>query len=370
MGLLIRFTPDMYMIEALIMKLPTAETSLDLLAQWIWLNKLNAAYAMLTWTTLFSVKFSFLSFFRRLIKGLPEKMIYWWIVTVITTVVWAFGVVIVFLPCPYFSLRSCKLHTVFRILSSALILYVVQCAQSSELPRAIAFATTATVLDIVTDILSLSRFWHHNDAPFDSTLTVHPLAMVIPIRILWQIQMKISQKLILGSFLCLSIMMIIAALICISRIRTSTNSVDVTWENFWQMVETCVAVNMVSLNAFRTLFVVHRSRQKDSPNEAWYSWNRRVAFRKRRTGVEYEDIELPDISQATLTGMGIFVADGRSETERIAMSTEISFKETNSRRESEGNEEAQQETLRKPETVSTTWHESPADQSNLLIIGR
>lgn len=71
MSLLIRSTSDMYMIEALVMKSPTVEMPPDPIAQWILLNKLNAAYSVLTWTTLVAVKFSFLSFFRRLINGLP-----------------------------------------------------------------------------------------------------------------------------------------------------------------------------------------------------------------------------------------------------------------------------------------------------------
>ena len=147
--------------------------------------------------------------------------------------------------------------------------------------------------------------------------------MVIPIRILWQIRMKTRQKLFLGFFFCLSIMMVIISLIGISRIRTSTDAVDVTWENFWQMVEACIAVIMVSLNAFRTLFMAHRSRQQKSPNEAWYSRNRRIAFRKRATNTGDEEIQLPDIPRATLTGMRTVIAGGRSPTGSTALRSEV-----------------------------------------------
>ena len=154
--------------------------------------------------------------------------------------------------------------------------------------------------------------------------------MVIPIRILWQVRIKIGQKLVLGFFFCLSTMMIAVALIGISRIRTSTDAVDVTWENFWQMVEACIAVTMVCLNAFRTIFMAHRSRQQRSPNEAWYSRNRRIAFRKRAANTEDDEIRLPNIPRATLTGMRTMIAGGRSPTESTALRSDVWAPRSNS----------------------------------------
>ena len=156
MSLLFSFISSMYMVEALIMQIPTVEVSPNPVAQVIWLNKLNAAFSVLTWTTLLAVKFSFLVFFKRLIKGLHEMTIYWRTITSITTFVWAFGVVAVFLPCPYFSLKSRKLYLNSNTSSKILTSDTVQCAQTSELTRAIAFSTIVTVFDILTDILSSS----------------------------------------------------------------------------------------------------------------------------------------------------------------------------------------------------------------------
>ena len=48
--------------------------------------------------------------------------------------------------------------------------------------------------------------------------------------------------------------MILIAIIRISGLRTG-NSIDVAWEIFWQFMEACIAVLMVSLTAFRSLFV-------------------------------------------------------------------------------------------------------------------
>ena len=186
MSLIVRFTFELYMVEALIMGLATAEAPQDPIAQWIRLHKLNVAYSVLAWTTLIGVKFSFLFFSKQLIKGLHAMMIYWWVIIITTAVVWAFGVMAVFLPCPYFSLKSRKFDPQSGTLPWELMVRIVQCAQTFELPQTIALSTTVTVLDIVIDISNMCR-WRQIHARFELKLAIHSLVMVIPIRILWQI---------------------------------------------------------------------------------------------------------------------------------------------------------------------------------------
>ena len=121
----------------------------------------------------------------------------------------------------------------------------VSCSQGDQYGTAVAYSAAIIALDILTDLLIL----------------------VIPIRLISQIQIKLRQKIALGASLCLSIVIVMVSITCIAGIRASstTEAVDVVWELFWQAAEACVAVTMVSLVAFRSFFVAQSSKQQRSP---------------------------------------------------------------------------------------------------------
>lgn len=54
--------------------------------------------------------------------------------------------------------------------------------------------------------------------------------------------------------------MIIVAIIKASGIRTSVDSFNLVWELFWQQVEACAAVLMVSFTAFRSIFISNKQK--------------------------------------------------------------------------------------------------------------
>ena len=54
--------------------------------------------------------------------------------------------------------------------------------------------------------------------------------------------------------------MVIVAIIKASGIRTSVDSFNLVWELFWQQVEACAAVLMVSFTAFRSIFLSNKQR--------------------------------------------------------------------------------------------------------------
>ena len=58
--------------------------------------------------------------------------------------------------------------------------------------------------------------------------------------------------------------MIIVAIIKASGIRTSVDSFDLVWELFWQQVEACTAVLMVSFTAFRSTFISNKPKADKS----------------------------------------------------------------------------------------------------------
>lgn len=96
------------------------------------------------------------------------------------------------------------------------------------------------------------------------------LVVSIPTIMLWQVRMKTAQKLGIGAFLCLSFCMIIIACIRFSGLRIRGSSVDV-WQFFWLEVEACVAVCMISLTAFRSVFASNSSNAKAAKARPLYS---------------------------------------------------------------------------------------------------
>ena len=86
--------------------------------------------------------------------------------------------------------------------------------------------------------------------------------VTILISLLWNVRIKTRQKLGIGAFLCLSVVMIIFAIIKVSAIRTSVDSYNLVWEMFWQHVEACAAVLTVSFTAFRSLFLSNRQKHE------------------------------------------------------------------------------------------------------------
>ena len=108
--------------------------------------------------------------------------------------------------------------------------------------------------------------------------------------------------------------------ICLVRMVGETingntgTTVDVQWNVFWQIIEASVAVTVVSLTAFRSLYRIKTQQQEQKNkkrNEPWLSSYRKNMFnrRKQRRVDEFGDT-IPDehyslqgIPGATLTGM-------------------------------------------------------------------
>ena len=78
-------------------------------------------------------------------------------------------------------------------------------------------------------------------------------------------RLELSRKLALGVVLCLSVFMIVIASVRLALVNIPTtggNSVpDTAWLFFWQAMEACIAIIMVSLTAFRSLYGQERARR-------------------------------------------------------------------------------------------------------------
>lgn len=96
----------MYMAEAFILIPGSADIPPDFLHR-IWhLHIISVAFIISSYTAICAVKFSFLFFFRLLVRRIPTMAKFWQVVVVITGVAWVTGSLGAVLPCPYYDPRS------------------------------------------------------------------------------------------------------------------------------------------------------------------------------------------------------------------------------------------------------------------------
>ena len=94
--------------------------------------------------------------------------------------------------------------------------------------------------------------------------------------------------------------MIIVAIIKASGIRTSVDSFNLVWELFWQQVEACAAVLMVSFTAFRSIFLsdkqrVDKNNGRSGIFQRLYTW---LSAKKASTGDVKHLSPLAQVDQA------------------------------------------------------------------------
>ena len=119
--------------------------------------------------------------------------------------------------------------------------------------------------------------------------------------------MKLRQKLGIAIFLCLSTCMIVVACVRFSGTHTHQNIVQ-SWQYFWLEVEACVAVCMVSLSAFRSVFASDERRARSKKVRPWYSSTvARLRERNKLSESSHGLENLPSIPSATMSGMRTFI---------------------------------------------------------------
>lgn len=126
--------------------------------------------------------------------------------------------------------------------------------------RLFSLDVTVVSLDMTTDIMS-------NDSLVSSfTKANTDLVIIIPILILRKSLMKLSQKIGLAALLCLSIVMVILAIVRMTGYADHPGIMDPAWSAFWIYAESCVAIIMASISVISPLFV-NRGRGKEADEE-------------------------------------------------------------------------------------------------------
>ena len=127
--------------------------------------------------------------------------------------------------------------------------------------------------------------------------------LVIPVCLLWRVQIKSGQKFGLAAFLSLNICMIIIAIVRVSGFHYH-GKFDDSWTVMWQQLEACTAVTMLSLTAFRSVFVVAKPSLNNKRASPWVPSTGRLLGRHKKSGTANEQcLEDLTIPSATLTGL-------------------------------------------------------------------
>ncbi|KAI9882167.1 MAG: hypothetical protein M1823_006087 [Watsoniomyces obsoletus] len=187
--------------------------------------RIHATSYMLFYTSLWSIKLSFLIFFRRLDHTVKAQRVLWWGVFIIT--------VVTYLIC---------IGTFDWYCFSGPILEVPQrCYAPHRIKYTIKSIKIPTALDVVTDALLI----------------------FLPIHLLWRAKITRRQKLLLSGIFSLSIVVIVIAIV---RVAVNTakpgQQLESTWVFLWSFIEASVAVMVSCVASFRTLFV----KQPDRPS--------------------------------------------------------------------------------------------------------
>ena len=105
--------------------------------------------------------------------------------------------------------------------------------------------------------------------------------------------------------------MVIVTIVRVSGLRNGSN-LDPVWDFYWQVVESSIAIIMVSLTAFRSFFVQERAR-RSQPKRSWYQGVKQAWSSRSGGSSEESTHELPPIARGHLTGLRtIIYGNGRT----------------------------------------------------------
>ncbi|KAL8977649.1 MAG: hypothetical protein Q9205_006594, partial [Flavoplaca limonia] len=134
------------------------------------------------------------------------------------------------------------------------------------------------------------------------------LIIAIPVALLWRVRISLRRKLILMFVLGLSIFTIMLSIVRIAGAQYPASSIDPAWMVFWLQLEAAVAVIIISITSYRSLFVKYKSMDKKSPRYHKTSYKRRPWNREKQ---EPKGVEMPTLPNPTLTGMRTVIGRGR-----------------------------------------------------------
>lgn len=198
----------------------------------------------------------------------------------------------------------------------------MQCASVTATRKIVVYAAIQMALDLVGDFLGECA------SPYTKMSRLsHIQVLYIPVRLIWKIQIKWTQKLALTVSLCLTVLMIVLTITRVSGLKFQGNF-DAIWETYWLILSAEVGIVLTSVAAFRAFFVFRSNRSQDrgtQPLGARMQWchqeqrslKQKFSFSLWRSNSRVQDLSrryeanedhevpmsnLPDIPRAHITG--------------------------------------------------------------------
>ncbi|QSZ36724.1 hypothetical protein DSL72_006607 [Monilinia vaccinii-corymbosi] len=178
----------------------------------------SVAVIILFYTSLMTIKLSFMFFFRRLLSGVHERnlMIQWWSILAAIVVAWL----------------VCIGDIEYRCLVSKFEVIATKCVQSGSIDFQRITLGVNCALDVITDILIIT----------------------IPVAILWKVKITQRHRLALYGLFSLTVITMAFAIIRVAVVSTASRQPDSSWLYMWSAIEPPVAVVISCLVSFRALF--------------------------------------------------------------------------------------------------------------------
>ncbi|KAF2136435.1 uncharacterized protein K452DRAFT_279988 [Aplosporella prunicola CBS 121167] len=188
--------------------------------------KSSAAIVFLFYTTLWTIKLSFLFFFRRLYMNMGKLVGVWWGILTFTIAAWA-----------------CCVGTIdYNCLVDDLVNIADHCSGLKEIKFQRDTLIANCVLDVATDLAITS----------------------IPISMLWKVRVSGRRKAGLAAVFCVTIITMVFAIVRVAVISSLTVQPDMSWLYMWSNIEIFAALIVACLGSFRSLFHSQHSAKRAS----------------------------------------------------------------------------------------------------------
>lgn len=138
---------------------------------------------------------------------------------------------------------------------------------------------------------------------------------MIPIGLIWKIRVDWTQKLALGSSLCLTFVLVALSITRVAGLKYH-REVDLIWETYWQSMSAELGVFLAAASAFRTFFV---SQKQNKPYIPTYSQRLKSSSNKVSTGSEPKQVDLSDTwagISPTVGGFERLASDGKDSSQQ------------------------------------------------------
>ncbi|KAJ9617004.1 hypothetical protein H2200_000725 [Cladophialophora chaetospira] len=232
------------------------------------------------WFVLWSVKFSLLAVYKRLMQGLPHMLRLWWAVVVFCLVVLVGAVTSSMLSCS--SMRA-------WFTAGA-------CSTPRDIKAASVSLWYAYAVDITTDLM----------------------IMILPLDLIWKLQLPLKQKLSIGALFCLGFVCIAVATIRVKELGSTVKNSQpsTTWLALWGIVESSIAVIIgCGPGLYRKVKTVYQTRHGSRPSRGYA----RYAENNSGAGVKHQSITLDTYnSKKSRTNTSSKINDAASSQEELA----------------------------------------------------